>query len=88
MINVQRFAATGLLTILSSAQQTIGFDKNPFSFLFTQKIKHIVSNGTIALHEIERNHLLIKDITDNVAAKPKLYPTKPDVEFVEQFKQQ
>ena len=38
VINVQRFAATGFLTALSGAQEKIGFDKNPFSFLFSKKI--------------------------------------------------
>ena len=54
LINVQRFAATGLWTILSSAKTTIGFDKNPFSFLFTHKVKHDVS--VVDVHEINRNH--------------------------------
>src|ERR1700712_976996 len=40
VINVQRFLATGLLTALSGAVETIGFDKNPLSFLFSKKIKH------------------------------------------------
>ena len=35
LINLQRYAATGLWTVLSKATTTIGFDKNPFSFLFT-----------------------------------------------------
>ncbi|MBN8835880.1 MAG: glycosyltransferase family 9 protein [Sphingobacteriia bacterium] len=88
LINVQRFAATGLLTILSNAKQTVGFNKNPFSFFFNKSIKHIVSNGKTVMHEIERNHLLIKDITDDFAARPKLYPTIADTAFVQQYKQQ
>jgi heptosyltransferase-2 len=43
VINVQRFAATGFLTVFSGAHRTIGFDKNPFSSWFTRKIPHIVS---------------------------------------------
>lgn len=88
LINVQRFAATGLLTILSNAKQTVGFNKNPFSFFFNKSIKHIVSNGKTVMHEIERNHLLIKDITDDFAARPKLYPAIADTAFVQQYKQQ
>ena len=34
VINLQRFFTTGLITVLSGAKQTIGFDKNPLSFLF------------------------------------------------------
>src|SRR5207249_4508884 len=37
VINVQRFAATGILTAFSGAKETIGFDKNPLSFLFSKK---------------------------------------------------
>src|ERR1700739_636507 len=45
VINVQRFFTTGLLTALSNAKQTIGFDKNPLSFLFNKKVKHIVTSS-------------------------------------------
>src|SRR4029077_11069047 len=38
VINVQRLAVTGILTLFSGAKEKIGFDKNPFSFLFTKKI--------------------------------------------------
>jgi ADP-heptose:LPS heptosyltransferase len=43
VINVQRFAATGLLTMFSGAKETIGFDKNPFSRSFTRRIPHVIS---------------------------------------------
>ena len=81
VINVQRFAATGFLTAFSKAGQTIGFDKNPLSFLFSRKIPHIVGNR----HEIERNQDLIKDLTGDQPAKPRLYPSKTDEEKVAQY---
>ena len=40
VINVQRFAATGLLTVLSGAGETIGYDKNPLSRFFTRRVPH------------------------------------------------
>ncbi len=73
-INLQRFGATGLLTALSGARQKIGFDKNPFSFLFNKKIEHIIGDHT---HEIERNTKLISWFTDDNIFKPKLYPIIP-----------
>lgn len=85
LINVQRFAATGFLTAFSKAKQTIGFDKNPFSFLFSDVISHVVSEGDHTLHEIERNHQLISSITDKTAAKPRLYPSEKDKKAVEQW---
>jgi len=75
VINVQRYATTGFLTAFSKAKETIGFDKNPMSFLFSKKIKHAFKEGT---HEIERNHALISAFTDALPAKPKLYPSEKD----------
>lgn len=86
LVNVQRFAATGLLTAFSRARQTIGFDKNPFSFLFSDVIRHVVSEGVHALHETERNHELISGITDGKAERPKLYPSRTDEETVSAYK--
>ena len=88
VINVQRFAATGLLTAFSKASQTIGFDKNPFSFLFTDVVRHTITEKEHTLHEIERNHQLILSFTDSKAAKPRLYPTDADYASVAQWKQQ
>ena len=83
VINVQRFAATGLLTAFSGAKETIGFDKNPFSFLFSKKIEHSVENGK---HEVERNLELIKSFADAEIVKPKLYPSGTDYKVVEVYK--
>lgn len=88
VINVQRFAATGLLTAFSGAKQTIGFDKNPMSFMFRKKIKHIVSAGGSVRHEIERNNDLVAGFTDRLAYRPKLYPTEMDFETVKKYKTQ
>ena len=82
-INLQRFAATGLWTVLSSANTTIGFDKNPFSFLFTHKVKHDVSASEV--HEINRNHRLISSLGVFPLVMPKLYPTNSDYEKVKVY---
>lgn len=76
VINVQRFAATGFLTAFSKAKMKIGFDKNPFSFLFTRRVKHIISTGENQLHETDRNQLLIRELTDAIPERPKLYPSQ------------
>lgn len=82
VINVQRYTTTGFLTAFSKAKETIGFDKNPLSFLFTKKVKHAFTEG---VHEIERNHALISAFTDDVAAKPKLYPSVKDKAKVKSY---
>ena len=85
VINVQRFAATGILTAFSGAKHTIGFGKNPFSILFSKRIKHLIGNPGESLHETERNQVLIAHFTDDKAAKPRLYPSASDMEFVKPF---
>lgn len=88
VINAQRFAATGLLTVLAGAGSTIGFDKNPFSFLFSEVIRHEISDGAKDLHEIERNQTLISSFTGTKAMRPRLYPTEADFNQVAQWKQE
>ena len=85
VINIQRFAATGILTAFSRAGETIGFDKNPLSFLFSRKIPHIISTSEWPKHEIERNNDLIAAFTDEHAVRPVLYPSAKDREKVAVF---
>ena len=73
VINLQRFASTGFLTVFSRAKETVGFKKNPFSFLFSKTYEHDMLHG---LHEVERNNTLIESFTDNIFIKPKLYPSE------------
>ena len=82
VINLQRFASTGILTGFSGAKEKVGFDKNPFSFLFTKKIKHDLSNKK---HEVERNNELIQHFTDNSFTKPRLYPSAADYNEIEKY---
>lgn len=83
LINVQRFAATGLWTVLSKATITIGFDKNPFSFLFTHSVKHDVTKSEV--HEINRNHKLTESLGALKLCMPKLYPTESDFDKVKKY---
>jgi heptosyltransferase-2 len=87
VINIQRFASTGWLTALSGARETIGFDKNPFSWFFSKRIKHLVASGNQVLHETQRNLELIRDFTDDILVRPVLYPSTQDYEFVQPYQQ-
>lgn len=73
VINLQRFFSTGFITVCAGASETIGFRKNPLSFLFTNAVEHEIDprKGT---HETERNHELIKSYTGPHSLPPKLYP--------------
>lgn len=77
VINLHRFATSGIITCLSGAANKAGFDKNPFSFCYNKKIKHYIeAPGTShPIHETARNQQLITDITDDRPALPALYPT-------------
>ena len=82
VINLHRYASSGFLTAFSRATYTAGYDKNPFSFLFNLKAKHIIGDGR---HEIQRYNELIEDITDKSVAKPKLYPTFKQFQKIEPY---
>ena len=82
VVNTQRFGATGMLTAFSGSTIKSGFAKNPFSIGFTHAVPHEIGDGT---HETERNQKLIEPFTDSVAAKPKLYPSEFDFNFIKQF---
>jgi heptosyltransferase II len=78
VINCQRFGASGLLTVLSGARHTVGFDKNPFSVLFTRRTTHRYGTAETPLHETDRNLSLIKHLTDDSGQAPRLYPSQQD----------
>ena len=84
VLNLQRFGATGLLTALSGARQTVGFEKNPFSRSFSHRVPHRIEPG---IHEVDRNaQLLIPLQLKNTArTRPRVYPSATDYETVKQF---
>ena len=84
VINVQRYAATGILTAFSGAKERIGFDKNPMSILFSRKIVHQFKG----LHETERNHLLIRHFINAPVMRPRLYPSQQDEEKIRAYTHQ
>ena len=87
IINLQRFAASGLITALGGANHTIGFNKNPLSFFFEKKFPHIITaDGT--QHETDRNQQLIAALTDEHKALPRLYPLQADYQKTAAFKSQ
>jgi heptosyltransferase-2 len=79
VINCQRFAASGFLTVRSGARTTIGFDKNPLSFWFKHRIPHQISASNEITHEVSRNLALIERLTDASFEKPALYPSAKEL---------
>ncbi len=87
VINPHRFATSGIISLLSGAPYRSGFDKNPLSFGFTRIVKHVISATADknAVHEVQRNQLLIADITEGGYAMPALYPSVADRKWIEQY---
>lgn len=83
IINVHRFASSGFLTAFSGATKKIGFAKNPFSPLFSKRVKHIF---TEAIHEVDRNLNLVEEFYVAKKAKPRLYPSQQEAAKMSQFK--
>jgi ADP-heptose:LPS heptosyltransferase len=90
VINLHRFASSGLLCFLSGARSKAGFDKNPFSFCFDIKIRHTISPpyADRPVHETERNQQLIAGLTDAVPILPALYPSAADYAAVDTHREQ
>lgn len=72
VINVQRFLSTGLLTLLSGAGTTAGFDKNPLSRFFSHRLPHTI--GKKSVHETERNLSLLHHLGIRGSFPVRLYP--------------
>ena len=75
LINLQRFASSGFISLRVKAKTKVGFQQNPFSFCYDHKIPHEMDKGK---HEIERNFDLVKHIGDFELHKPRLYPSEED----------
>ena len=82
VVNAHRFASSGMITALSGAKVKSGFDKNPWSFLFTHRAKHDLGSD---MHETDRNQKLIGFFTDKNRELPRLYPSVSDFEKVSAY---
>lgn len=83
IINLQRFASSGMITAFSGAKSTVGFNKNPFSFLFSKKITHLLDNR----HEVARNLACIKHHGAAEMRRPELFPSESDYIKIASFAQ-
>lgn len=74
VLNAQRFASSGLLTALSGARMTVGYDRNPFSMLFHRRVTHRMTGQ----HEVDRLSDLFPVSAPQGRPLPRLYPTAED----------
>lgn len=82
VINLHRFASSGIITFFSKAHRKIGFDKNPLSFLYNSKYTHEIENGK---HEVERNLSLIHVHGAKAKIRPELFPSELDFKSIEAY---
>jgi heptosyltransferase-2 len=84
VINLQRFASSGILTFLARGKESRGFEKNPLSFLFTKKFKHEIKPNW---HEVDRNLSLISDLVPAPIRRPQLFPSKEDLNSIQMYQE-
>lgn len=82
IINLHRFASTGLITIFSGAKKTIGFNKNPLSIFYSLRIKHSLNQQ---LHEVERNLMCIEHHNANKVVRPQLFPSESNYDKIKKY---
>lgn len=76
VVNLHRFASSGMVTWLMKSHMKVCFDKNPLAFICHKRFPHEIGlrNDGSYLHEIQRNHTLISEWCGDQASHPKLYP--------------
>ncbi|MFM1876792.1 MAG: hypothetical protein RL266_2529 [Bacteroidota bacterium] len=84
--NIQRYAASGILTAFSGAKEKVGYKANPVSFLFTKSVEHRFGKEFEEVHEVDR----VLDLVgcNAVRTMPRLYPSLYDLESVNEFKRE
>ncbi|MCY4643301.1 MAG: glycosyltransferase family 9 protein [Bacteriovoracales bacterium] len=82
LFNLQRFSSSTLLTLLSRAKKTIGFDSHPLSVFFHHRIPHRIPHPTPDgfFHETQRNALLLKSVFPDFSI-PKAKEIRPRLFF-------
>lgn len=86
VINLQRFASSGILTAFSKSKHRVGFKKNPLSFMFDKVLIHSIGNrATTGMHEVDRCLALVAHLTDDQTQMPRLYPSETDWEKIKEY---
>jgi len=83
IVNLQRYLSSGIFTVFSGAKTTIGFNKNPLSFLFSHHLPHRITKG---VHETDRNLSLLSPLFASKETKMRLYPSDIDFKKVAEYK--
>lgn len=82
VINLHRFASSGMIAGFSKGKKRYGFKKNPFSFMYTKSFDHSIGDGT---HEVERNLKLISEFGCSSKIRPELFPSEKEIATVQSY---
>jgi len=85
IINLQRFASSGIMTALGGAKETRGFSKNPLTIFFSKKYTHQIDPAN-PVHETSRNFSVVADLCEGIIHRPVLFPSEEDFKRVEKYK--
>jgi heptosyltransferase-2 len=87
VINLQRHTASALVTFLSGAEKTAGFDSSVLSVFFSHRVKHQLGgkNDVEFAHEVDRCLQLTTPWLELEKASPALYPTSSDFSAVSEY---
>jgi heptosyltransferase-2 len=78
VVNLHRFASSGIIAAFSGGKHICGYAQNPFAWRYHHKVPHVIGTAPDSPHEIARNQSVIAHLTDTVPAQPKLYPSTAD----------
>lgn len=86
VINLQRFASSGIIAALSRGKRSYGFKKNPMSLFYSKSFSHEIGNGE---HEVSRNLSVLSeiDLTETIR-RPSLSPSKGDIQKVKAYQRE
>lgn len=83
VINLQRFASSGMIAVLSRGKKTYGFKKNPMARFYSKSFKHEIGNGE---HEVDRNLSVLSELNlEKIIRQPALFPSENDLRIVGEF---
>ncbi|MEJ6776908.1 MAG: glycosyltransferase family 9 protein [Crocinitomicaceae bacterium] len=82
VINLHRFGSSGLIAGLSKGENRYGFNKNPFSFLYSKSFNHTIGDDT---HEVERNLSIIKEFGAVSKSRPELFPSEEEKQSISEL---
>lgn len=82
VVNLHRFASSGIVAAFSKGRHICGFDKNPFAWCYHHRVPHVI--GVAGVHEVDRNLSTIAHLTSGPDDPMRLYPSAADFAQVPQ----